>query len=624
MAPSSGGFQGITTTDRTGTNGYNAAAGSSGDYTDTATSAFGGTSSATALAAGVAALLLSRNPNLSASDVRQTMRDTSDKIGSVPYSNGFNTHYGYGRINAAAALVAVPVPTVTLTVDQATIPEAGGVTTLTATVSATCRTPVTVDVGFTGSAVHPDDYTRSGTQIVIAPGETTGTITVTAVDDALPESNETVVVDIVSVTNAEEAGTQQQTITIIDDDLTAAVTGHVLNGGSANRSGVASLTFQLSEAATVDAVGSLIVQNHTTGATVDVSGATLVNNGTNAVTWNLAGIALPDGNYTATLPKTAAGLAATHTVPFHILAGDSSGNSQVEFSDFGDLANTFNTVNGPVFGPGDMDGNGDVNFTDFGILANGFNNLLTALTLDFGDAPESGTSFPTTLANDGARHVFGAGPSLGATVDTEADGQPDANAAGDGADEDGVTFATLTAGSNAAITVTATVPGTAVLNAWIDFSANGDWDDTGEKIISDQAVTSGTNNLTAAIPAGAVAGQAFARFRITTDAGHAYSGLARDGEVEDYQVVLVAAKGSSRRLAPAATFNLWAAAFVDELASPRTTSAGPHDDVGETVWKGVEPTKTGGHRLGDRGGSRDRPEVTSGSQRFFVARRGSC
>ena len=110
---------------------------------------------------------------------------------------------------------------------------------------------------------------------------------------------------------------------------------------------------------------------------------------------------------------------------------------------------------GQFWGPGDLDGNGDVNFSDFGILATNFGKMLAALELDFGDAPELGTSFPTRLPN-GARHVLGSGLRLGASVDGEANGQPDATAAGDDADEDGVTFGTLQAGNaNASVTVNA-------------------------------------------------------------------------------------------------------------------------------------------------------------------------
>jgi len=104
VAPSNGGFAGITTTDRTGAVGYDA-----GDYT----SSFGGTSSATPLTAGVAALILSKNPDLTAAEVRQILRASADKIGgnngAAAYdTDGFNSYYGYGRINANAALALTP------------------------------------------------------------------------------------------------------------------------------------------------------------------------------------------------------------------------------------------------------------------------------------------------------------------------------------------------------------------------------------------------------------------------------------------------------------------------------------------------------------------------------------
>jgi len=54
--------------------------------------------------------------------------------------------------------------------------------------------------------------------IIINAGSTTGTTTVTAVQDVLDEVNETVILDITGVTNATENGTQQETVTIIDDD----------------------------------------------------------------------------------------------------------------------------------------------------------------------------------------------------------------------------------------------------------------------------------------------------------------------------------------------------------------------------------------------------------------------
>ena len=98
VAPSSGGSLEITTTDRTGVKGY-----SGTDYT----SSFGGTSAATPLAAGVCALILSVEPDLTSAQVQSILEHTADKIGPNSYINGRNDFYGYGRVNAFSALTAL-------------------------------------------------------------------------------------------------------------------------------------------------------------------------------------------------------------------------------------------------------------------------------------------------------------------------------------------------------------------------------------------------------------------------------------------------------------------------------------------------------------------------------------
>jgi subtilisin family serine protease len=101
-APSSGApGRRITTTDRRGVPGY-----ASGDYT----SGFGGTSSATPLAAGLAALLISFDPSLSAARVREVMAETAERIDATDGEYGDDGHsawYGHGRIDAGAALALV-------------------------------------------------------------------------------------------------------------------------------------------------------------------------------------------------------------------------------------------------------------------------------------------------------------------------------------------------------------------------------------------------------------------------------------------------------------------------------------------------------------------------------------
>ncbi len=93
----------IYTTDISGASGY-----STGNYAAT----FNGTSSATPNAAGVMALILSLNPTLTATQARQIIESTCDKVGGYTYNSGvanqpngtWSTDLGYGRVNAFNAL----------------------------------------------------------------------------------------------------------------------------------------------------------------------------------------------------------------------------------------------------------------------------------------------------------------------------------------------------------------------------------------------------------------------------------------------------------------------------------------------------------------------------------------
>lgn len=157
---------------------------------------------------------------------------------------------------------------------------------------------------------------------------------------------------------------------------------------------------------------------------------------------------------------------------------------------------------------------------------------------DYGDAPDP--AYPTLLVNDGARHVISS-LFLGASIDSEADGQATATADGDDLtnlnDEDGVVFsAPLAAAKTSSVSVTASAPG--LLNSWIDFNQDGDWSDPGEQIFVDQPLTAGVNVLNFTTPAEALDGVSFARFRFDSAGGLGTTGRAADGEVEDYQVTV--------------------------------------------------------------------------------------
>ena len=137
-------------------------------------------------------------------------------------------------------------PTVTLGLTGSPMAEAAGVGTVTATLSAVSGLPVTVNLGYTGTAALTDDYTRSGVSILIAAGSTTGTVTLTAVQDAIDEADETIITDIDTVTNGTESGTQQVTATITDDDAAPTVTLGLTGSPMAEAAGVGTVTATLS------------------------------------------------------------------------------------------------------------------------------------------------------------------------------------------------------------------------------------------------------------------------------------------------------------------------------------------------------------------------------------------
>lgn len=94
----------VVTLDRMGNLGYNNSATYSSDLSNTNyTKLFGGTSAACPQIAGVAALVLSANPNLTQSQVRTIIQSTAKKLPSMNGAN-WNTAYGYGLVDAYAAV----------------------------------------------------------------------------------------------------------------------------------------------------------------------------------------------------------------------------------------------------------------------------------------------------------------------------------------------------------------------------------------------------------------------------------------------------------------------------------------------------------------------------------------
>lgn len=161
-------------------------------------------------------------------------------------------------------------------------------------------------------------------------------------------------------------------------------------------------------------------------------------------------------------------------------------------------------------------------------------------TFDWGDAPDP--TYPTLRTSNGAYHVIVPAFHLGAIIDGEPDGLASPDALGDDHsstdDEDGVTFLTpILPGDMAGLEIVASAAG--LVDAWIDFDGDGTWSQPGDQILAIEPVAAGSNVLSVAIPASAQLNiTTFARFRLSRTGGLPPEGPGKEGEVEDYHILL--------------------------------------------------------------------------------------
>ncbi len=169
-------------------------------------------------------------------------------------------------------------PTVSISADVATVTEDPATAVVTATLSEAHTVDITVDLEISGTATLDDDFTITGTQIVIPTGQTTGSVEITTVQDTVDDDDETVIVDISGVTNGDEAGEQQVIVTIVDDDdpVVPNVSISVDNAEIPEEGGVATFTVTLSEATTLDVTVDLAASGTAAASDFTLSGTQVV------------------------------------------------------------------------------------------------------------------------------------------------------------------------------------------------------------------------------------------------------------------------------------------------------------------------------------------------------------
>jgi hypothetical protein len=112
------------------------------------------------------------------------------------------------------------------------------------------------------------------------------------------------------------------------------------------------------------------------------------------------------------------------------------------------------------------------------------------------------------------------------------------SAASDGDEmDDGVIFgSSFVANLTSEITVNASAPG--FIDAWVDWNADGDWNDANEQILTRSEISTGANLFVVRAPDAIPLGSTYARFRLSSAGDLEPTGLAADGEVEDYEVMV--------------------------------------------------------------------------------------
>ena len=188
------------------------------------------------------------------------VRMTGNEIATISI-NGVTGKTGVAE-NSTPQAVAITItenesaPQVSFSVSSGGAAENGGTVTLTATLSGVAYQDVSVAISqYGGTGVLNTDYSLSSSTITVSAGSTTGTITLTCIDDSLWSGDMTMSFEVASVSGggASENGTQTQGVNCQDNEsaptvtLTTSATSIAENAGSS-----LTLTATLSVATIVD------------------------------------------------------------------------------------------------------------------------------------------------------------------------------------------------------------------------------------------------------------------------------------------------------------------------------------------------------------------------------------
>jgi len=286
---------------------------------------------------GISGTQLTFNPGVTTQNVVLTIVDDglveSDETVQVTLSSPSNATLGGNTVYTYTINDNDVYPTVEFDLTVSSGDESVTPANLVVSLDASYVETVTVDYSVTGgTAVDPDDYSISGTQLTFDPGVTTQNVVLTIVDDGDVESDETVEVTLSSPSNATLGGNTMHTYTINDNDVVVPDVEFDLTSSNGDESVTpANLAVSLSESTTVTVTVDYAVSG---GTAVDpddytISGTQLTFN-PGVTTQNVVltivddGIVEADETVEVTLSSPSGATLGTNTIHTYTIDNDDS------------------------------------------------------------------------------------------------------------------------------------------------------------------------------------------------------------------------------------------------------------------------------------------------------------
>jgi hypothetical protein len=231
-------------------------------------------------------------------------------------------------------------PTVSFTSASQSQSEAGLSMTVTAQLSAVSGLPISVPYSVSGTATGSGiDYTITASPLNILAGSPSGNITITLVDDALDENDETVIVTMGTPTNATATGVTQHTATITDNDGQPTVSFTSASQSLDEAGGSMTVTAQLSTTSGQDVIVPYTLAGTANGGGIDYSISPIspititAGNLTTDIIITIVDDALPEGSETVVVTMgTPTNATATGVTQHTATITDNDGQPTVSFT----------------------------------------------------------------------------------------------------------------------------------------------------------------------------------------------------------------------------------------------------------------------------------------------------